>query len=46
MRGYFGIGVERIAKIMNIGNLFGSSHAFGASFVFTVAAHLQTQGGH
>jgi len=38
MRGYFGIGVEGISKAMNVGNLFRSAHAFGASFVFTVAA--------
>lgn len=37
-RGYFGIGVERISKPMNVGNLFRSAHAFGASFVFTIAA--------
>ncbi len=39
MRGYFGIGVERISKPMNLGNLFRTAHAFGASFVFTVSAH-------
>ena len=38
MRGYFGIGVEGISKEMNLGNLFRSAHAFGASFVFTVNA--------
>lgn len=38
MRGYFGIGVEGISKAFNVGNLFRSAHAFGASFVFTVAA--------
>ena len=38
MRGYFGIGVEGINKVMNVGNLFRTAHAFGASFVFTVAA--------
>src|SRR5262249_7793338 len=38
MRGYFGIGVEGINKAFNVGNLFRSAHAFGASFVFTVAA--------
>ena len=38
MRGFFGIGVERINKAMNVGSLFRSAHAFGASFVFTVAA--------
>ncbi len=37
MRGYFGIGAERISKPMNVGSLFRSAHAFGASFVFTVA---------
>ncbi len=38
MRGYFAIGVEGISKAMNVGSLFRSAHAFGASFVFTVAA--------
>ena len=38
MRGYFGVGVERISKPMNVGNLVRSSHAFGASFFFTVGA--------
>lgn len=37
-RGYFAIGVERISKQMNLGNLIRSAHAFGASFVFTVGA--------
>ncbi|UCH72839.1 MAG: RNA methyltransferase [Rhodospirillales bacterium] len=36
-RGYFGIGVERISKPMNVGNLFRSAHAFGADFVFAIA---------
>jgi len=46
MRGYFGIGVERINKEMNVGNLFRSAHAFGAGFVFTVAAtYTRTEGG-
>ena len=38
MRGYFAIGVESISKARNVGNLFRSAHAFGAGFVFTVAA--------
>ncbi len=38
MRGYFAIGVEGISKAMNVGSLFRTAHAFGASFVFTVAA--------
>jgi tRNA G18 (ribose-2'-O)-methylase SpoU len=37
MRGYFGIGVERVSKAMNVGSLFRTAHAFGASFVFSVA---------
>ena len=38
MRGYFGIGVESISKAMNVGSLFRTANAFGASFVFTIAA--------
>src|SRR5579885_3474386 len=38
MRGYFGIGVEGISKPMNLGSLWRTAHAFGASFVFTIAA--------
>ncbi len=38
MRGYFGIGVEGVSKAMNAGNLYRSANAFGAGFVFTVAA--------
>jgi tRNA G18 (ribose-2'-O)-methylase SpoU len=40
LRGYFGIGAEKISKPMNLGNLFRSAHAFGASFAFTVDAPL------
>lgn len=45
MRGYFGIGVEGISKEMNVGNLFRTAHAFGASFVFTVRAAYTRRGG-
>lgn len=38
MKGYFGVGVERVSKAMNVGALFRTAHAFGASFVFTVDA--------
>jgi len=38
MRGYFGIGVEGISKVMNVGSIFRTAHGFGAGFVFTVAA--------
>jgi len=40
LRGYFGIGAEKISKPMNLGNLFRSAQAFGASFAFTVEAPL------
>ena len=41
MRGYFGVGVENISKAMNVGSLFRTAHAFGASFVFTIAADYE-----
>lgn len=37
MRGYFGIGIEGVSKPMNLGSLLRTAHAFGASFVFTIA---------
>ncbi len=37
MRGYFAIGAEGINKAQNVGALMRTAHAFGASFVFTVA---------
>lgn len=43
MRGYFGIGVWRISKVMNAGNLFRTAHAFGASFVFTIEAEYKVR---
>jgi tRNA G18 (ribose-2'-O)-methylase SpoU len=45
MRGYFGIGVEGISKPMNLGSLWRTAHAFGASFVFTVAANYSRREG-
>lgn len=39
MRGFFGIGVAGASKSMNVGSLFRTAHAFGASFVFTVGAN-------
>ena len=38
MKGYFGIGVEGISKPMNVGAVLRTAHAFGAGFVFTIAA--------
>jgi len=43
MRGYFAIGVERISKQMNLGNLVRSAHAFGASFAFTIGAEFRAR---
>src|SRR6201999_2382155 len=40
MRGYFAVGVDGISKPMNLGNLLRISHAFGASFFFSIAAQL------
>jgi tRNA G18 (ribose-2'-O)-methylase SpoU len=45
VRGYFGIGAERIHKSMNVGSLFRSAHAFGADFMFTVDAAYTRRGG-
>ncbi|WP_417783300.1 RNA methyltransferase [Terasakiella pusilla] len=39
MRGYFGIGIQGVSKAYNVGNLFRTAHAFGASFVYTVEAN-------
>lgn len=36
-KGFFGIGVEGINKAMNVGAIYRTAHAFGASFLFTVA---------
>ena len=45
MRGYFGIGVERVSKAMNVGSLFRTGHAFGASFLFTVGGEYRRREG-
>lgn len=42
MRGYFGIGVERISKPANAGALLRTAHGFGASFLFTIGSPLGT----
>ncbi|KAA5606903.1 RNA methyltransferase [Roseospira marina] len=46
MRGYFGIGVDGVSKAYNVGSVFRSAHAFGAGFVFTVAAQYERPRGH
>ena len=43
MRGYFAIGVERISKQLNLGNLMRSAHAFGAAHVFTIGSPLNAE---
>lgn len=45
MRGYFGIGVEHVSKAMNVGSLFRTGHAFGASFLFTVGGEYKAREG-
>ena len=45
MRGYFAIGVERISKQLNLGNLMRSAHGFGASFSFTIGAQYSAMEG-
>lgn len=44
MRGFFGVGVEGIHKPQNVGSLVRSSHAFGASFFFTIAPSVDIRG--
>ncbi|MFN7055791.1 RNA methyltransferase [Hyphomonas sp.] len=46
MRGYFGIGAERISKPMNLGALMRTAHAFGAGFVFSVDAERRLKEAH
>ena len=46
MRGYFAIGVERISKQLNLGNLMRSAHGFGASFFFTLGAQYSAAEGY
>ena len=41
MRGYFAVGADGISKAMNLGNLLRISHAFGASFFFTINARVK-----
>lgn len=43
MRGYFGIGSERISKQMNLGAVMRTAHAFGASFIFTIGSRLKAR---
>ena len=45
MKGYFGIGIEGPSKAVNVGTLFRTAHAFGASFVFTVRAQYNRREG-
>ena len=45
MKGYFGIGVEGVSKAVNVGTLFRTAHAFGASFVFTLRAQYNRHEG-
>ncbi len=42
-RGYCGIGIEFYVKDVNVGTLWRSAHAFGASFIFTVGREYKRQ---
>lgn len=42
-RGYFGIGIERSKTEANVGTLWRSAFAFGASFVFTIGRRYPRQ---
>lgn len=44
MKGYFAIGVDRLSKAHNLGNLLRTSYAFGASYFFTVSADYSRKG--
>ncbi|MBE1237691.1 RNA methyltransferase [Phaeovibrio sulfidiphilus] len=45
-RGYFGIGIEGVSKPYNMGNVFRTAHAFGASFVFAIrTSYAREEGG-
>jgi tRNA G18 (ribose-2'-O)-methylase SpoU len=39
-RGYFAIGAQGVSKMLNLGALVRTAHAFGASFAFTVGSRL------
>jgi tRNA G18 (ribose-2'-O)-methylase SpoU len=43
LRGYFGVGSERISKQMNLGAVMRTAHAFGASFIFTIGSRLKAR---
>ncbi len=43
-RGFFAMGVEGITKPANLGNLARSSHAFGASFFYTISPVVDVHG--
>lgn len=38
IKGFFAIGVDRLSKAHNMGNLLRTSYAFGASYFFTIDA--------
>ncbi|GIX17245.1 MAG: rRNA methyltransferase [Rhodothalassiaceae bacterium] len=45
MRGYFAIGIERVSKPGNVGNLIRTAHGFGAAFVFAIRPNYRTDPG-
>ena len=42
-RGYFGIGIYNLLNKQNLGTLWRSAYAFGASFIFTIGRKYEHQ---
>jgi len=43
MRGYFGIGIHHVKNSLNIGTLFRSADAMGATYIFTIGKKYKQQ---
>ena len=41
MRGHFGVGIYQPKTAENVGGLWRSAHAFGASYIFTIGARYR-----
>lgn len=41
-RGFFGVGVQYASKAGNIGAIYRTAHAFGASFIFSIGANYKS----
>jgi len=43
MRGFFAVGIEHTKNAINVGTLWRSAQAFGASYIFTIGRRYKTQ---